>query len=167
MLKVSLWINYVAIILLSEFVYRRLGYFEGLGWLWIPVIVGVPFALFLCWIDSCLEKQRAELRKELIQQLQSEIQSQQPCEFLQESSSSGVQSLSEVFSSCHSSYPLRQSILDQIPTAEQYSVLRDILEECMFWSLRIFRHLWRRGPHTIICSFYSFSRFLLGEEKIS
>jgi len=73
-----------------------------------------------------------------------------------------VQSLSEVFSSCHSSCPLHQSILDQIPTAEQYSVLRDICEECGYLLLNTYRYLWRRGPHTIICSFYSFSRFLLG-----
>ena len=63
-------------------------------------------------------------------------------------------------------FELHPNNFDQIPKAEQYSVLRDICEESWSWILDTIRSVLRRGLHKIIYCFSFIMRLFKGERNM-
>jgi hypothetical protein len=129
------------------------GYAEKL--VLVSVVLGSAFLNPLVWnlIDRLAENNERE-RTQLLERLEEQQYILKEIWLLTESVSDGYLSAPQVqllfLQSIGAFYQQRRKPTDQIPTAEQYSVLRDICEESWFWILDTIRSVLRLGLHKII-----------------
>jgi len=129
------------------------GYSEKVAWILAVLVSAFLGPAMWNWVDRLVENDGKE-KRELVQRLEEQRYILKELLRLTKRASDGDLFCSEVrslfFQSIRAFYQQRRKPTDQIPKAEQYSVLRDICEESWFWILDTIRSVPRLGLHKII-----------------